>query len=377
MLLGFITVLLVAIPITTWLISQQQQTKSNAEKSTVLSFSPDSTQSTPIIKNVGDSIPLDLMINPGVNLVTYAKIEIQYDPAKLATDSAAPFTPNTSVFPTILEGPIYLPGKIDISLSIGSDPTKAIQTLAKIGTITLDSIAATDPNTPTQVIYTTVTQVLSLGSNDQASEDVLSSVNPAFIAISNNTVTGTPTMTPTETPTQIPTQTPTPTTSTTTTTTTTTSSGPTVSCNVMSASPSASGVAPFTATFTVSGSSATAANINKATFNFGDGGLEDVTNGGGIGTTTITNVQANHVYNSAGTYNATAILTDTNGNTSTPTSCALAITVSAASGGTTTTTVASTATPTLAPTGPGDTFVNSGIFLTIITIVGGVLFFAL
>src|SRR3954471_10323760 len=122
---GFIAVLLVGIPLTVYLLQQQQEVRSHAEKSTNVSFSPDSSQTTPLQKNVGDVIPLDITINPGKNLVSFVKLEIQYDPEKLATDSANAFQANNVVFPSILEGPVYSAGKISVTLSVGPDPTKA------------------------------------------------------------------------------------------------------------------------------------------------------------------------------------------------------------------------------------------------------------
>src|SRR5258708_7663102 len=120
-LFGFIAVLLIGIPVTIYLVQKQQQTKSQAEKSTNLSFAPDSSTAAPIKKSVGDPIPLDIFVDPGKNLVSFVKLEIQYDPEKIATASANAFTQNSSVFPTILEGPIFSPGKISVTLSVGAD----------------------------------------------------------------------------------------------------------------------------------------------------------------------------------------------------------------------------------------------------------------
>jgi len=215
LLIGFIVVLLIAIPLTLYILKQQSNTASHAQKSTKLSFTPTSTAAAPISANVGGSIPLQINVDPGVNLVSFVKLVISYDPTKLQATGSGAFVPNSAAFPTILEGPVYSAGKVAVTLSIGADPTKAIQSPVTAGTLTFTALDTTDPANPTQVTYvtttTTDTQVLSTGSTDQASENVLSTSTPAFIAIAG-TSTVTPTLTPTPTGSVQPTDTPTPTT---------------------------------------------------------------------------------------------------------------------------------------------------------------------
>lgn len=213
-LIGFIIILIIGIPLTIYYLQQQQETRSRAQKSTVLKFAPDSSSTTPIYKNIGDSVPLDIMVDPGVNLVSFVKLQIKYDSDKLATASSNAFQPNTAVFPTVIEGPIYSDGKIEVILSVGSDPTKAVQSLAKAGTITFEALAATPGGQPTLVTYGVTNQVLSVASTDQAGENVLFSTVPAAIAIASAnpsvTLTPTPTVGLTPTPTAPVTNTPTP-----------------------------------------------------------------------------------------------------------------------------------------------------------------------
>ncbi len=47
-LFGFIAVLLIGIPVTLYLVQRQQETRTRAEKSTNLTFTPESTPQTPI-----------------------------------------------------------------------------------------------------------------------------------------------------------------------------------------------------------------------------------------------------------------------------------------------------------------------------------------
>ncbi len=205
--------LVISIPLTVFILQKSQESRSRATAATTLSFMPASTQTSPLQFTVNDSFILNPTINPGTNLVTLVKLEITYDPSKLAPNGANSFAPNTAAFPVITQQPIYSPGVIQVIMEIGSNPTNAIQTTTSLGTISFNALSPTTSGTPTQVVYTTTSEVLSLGSNDQAAENVLSSTTPAFIEINSPipTPTNTPVPTLTPTPTLLPTNTPTPT----------------------------------------------------------------------------------------------------------------------------------------------------------------------
>ena len=195
-LMGF---LLLAIPVIVASLPTKQVTRSKAAPSTTITFSPASSPSNPIQKNTGDIIPLDIIVNPGTNMVTFVRFQINYDNTKLALADTNAFTPNISAFPNTVEGPITGPGSIAASLSVGSDPTKAIQKSTKLGTLTFKAIAATQGQ-PAMVTFTSMTQALSSGPNDQAGENILSSTTPAAITISGNTISITPSQTPSSVP---------------------------------------------------------------------------------------------------------------------------------------------------------------------------------
>lgn len=183
---GILLLLIVGIPLTISLLRQQQETRSRATKSTILAFQPSSTASAPIQKTVGDTVTLDLMVTPGQNQISYLDLEIEYDPTIFATDSASAFVPNFQVLPTILEGPFYTPGKIRAVLAIGSDPTKAIQTVSKAATFTFRTLASTN-SIPTTISFGSNTNLLSVAPNDPISENVLSSSTPASILVADTT----------------------------------------------------------------------------------------------------------------------------------------------------------------------------------------------
>lgn len=368
LLLGFILVLLGAIPVTLYLLQRQQEIQSSAAPLTVVSFKPDSTLASPIQKNVGDKVDLDITMDPGKNIITVVKLYIKYDPKKLEIIKDG-FVPNSAVV-TALEGPTYNSGSVYALLSVivsssqGADPTKVIQSATKLGTVSFNAIEATE--TPTEVSYTPQTQARSSAAGDPYTENSIKSTIPAFVKISGEAVVSpTPSVQPSITITSPP-------------------SAPNQSpvCTSLTLDREATGTAPLSLAFTASGNDPDG-TINKVTFNFGDGPVQDVTQAGGIGTNNVS-VQIAHTYNNSGTFNATAMLTDNNGSVSDIATCSKTITVS---GGTVTTggtsLPAATATPTTAvsaPTeapGPGDMVIGAGIFGIAVTIIGALIFLAL
>ena len=385
-IIGLVVILLAGIPLTVFYLQQQTPpTNTHAQQSTALAFSPTSSSSTPIQSTVGAAIPLNITVDPGKNLVSFVKLEIQYDPSILATASANAFSANTTAFPSVLEGPVYSPGKIDVTLSVGPDPTKAIQQEVTAATVTFTAVKDTPPGTPTIVTYTSNTQVLSIGSSDQASENVLSTATPATIAVGAASVSTTPVPTtttaptPTAIPTAVPSGAPTPTTAvissapTPTSTPVISGSGTPPVCTNLTLDRSNTGNAPYSLTFTANGTASTG-TISKVSFNFGDGQVSDVTQAGGIGTATV-NVQASHTYDNARTYAATAVLTDnTNDASSASANCQQTITVNAASGSGTT---VNNPTPTMPPTGSTGIAIGLGLGAMLLIIGGGMIFFIL
>lgn len=384
-LLGFVVVLLVAIPLTVYLVQQQQKTKTGAQPATTLKFIPSTTNA-----KVGDTINVDINVDPSnINQVTFLKVAVKYDPAKLST-SQTDVTINSwqtssgSTFkPTVLAGPTVdnTAGTITFTLSTGNTPQNVITAPTRVATVNFKALATTG-STPTQVSFGAApqTDVRSLGTSDQYSEPVLSSAPPIAINIADLTASPTPSITPSVSPTVTPSATPTVSPSP---TAVVTAAPEAPVCSSLTLDRSATGTAPYAITFTVNGSS-TVSNITKVTFDFGDGQNQDLTQTGGIGTQTVSAVTS-HTYSTAGNYTATATLTDSNGNASVATNCTQAITISDAGTVTATPTVAITAqptleasaTPTLAPTGPGNTVITVGALGAILSVLGLVILFAL
>ena len=210
LLIGSLLVILAAIPVSLLLTQEPQDTRTRATASTTLTYAPNTTSSAPLQKNVGDPVAVDIIVNPGSNLPSLVRLEMAYDTTKFQLASS-PFTVNTAAFPTTIEGPVILEGRVLISLSIGSDATKAIQTSTKVGTLNLIAKAPTT-SSPTQVSFGTRSQVLSLAKNDEATENVLATTQPSYITIASPASPTTIAVTsPTVVPSTIPTTTPLPT----------------------------------------------------------------------------------------------------------------------------------------------------------------------
>lgn len=193
--LGVLTAVAVALPLTIYLTQQQQNIQSKAEASTTLSFTPASSSTTPLSHAVNDQIPLTISLTPGSNLISIVSLEITYDVSKLEPSGTVAFTPNTAVFPRILEGPVYTPGRIQVSLSIGPDPAQAISSPTTIGTVTFKAINPTD-SSPLVVRFGDNTKAFSIAGTDQPSEDVLSSASPAYMIITSPNQVISPSLSP-------------------------------------------------------------------------------------------------------------------------------------------------------------------------------------
>lgn len=367
LIIGFIVALIIAIPATILVLKQQTQTQSKATPATTLSFS---TLSNPV--TVGQNFSMDIIMNPGSNQVSFVTLSLQYDGSKIKRLSNG-IVPNATAFPTTLEGPIYdqCSGNnctMAITISVGADPTKVITATTTIATVNFQAIATTN-GTPTQITFGQATKVLSIGPSDQPSENVLSSSTPGQVTIVDNspsvTVTGTPVPTNAPTDTPVPTNPPAPTSG---------STNQPPACSSLALSQN-SGQAPLAITLTANGTDSDD-TISKVTFNFGDGAVQDVTTGGGIGTNSVS-AQVSHTYNNGGTFTATALMTDSRGSISDTTTCSQTVTVTSASGSAT---ITGTVTPTVTPkliTGPAETIMGIGAVGIILSLVGSFLIFGL
>jgi hypothetical protein len=187
LLFALLFLLVLSVPFTISLLKKPQETRSRAATgTTTLAFEPVSSTSNPLQKKLGDTVSLDMMVDPGDNLVSFVKFQISFDPTKLELDTNNPFTINNASFPVNVEGPVVTNNSLGQSVSVGPDGTKVVQTKTKVGTVNFKAIGNTG-SAVTTVSYTNLTQVLSAGSDDGARTNVLSSTTPSIISISADT----------------------------------------------------------------------------------------------------------------------------------------------------------------------------------------------
>jgi hypothetical protein len=174
-----VMLLIVGLPLSVVVLQHQQDLQQKATAATTFFFSPSSTAESPSRTSVNETVSLDVMVNPGTNAIANVRLELQYDPTKFGEISGTPvFTPNPATFPQITEQPTISPGRVLIGLSIGSDPTRAVTAITKIGTITLkvtDTISAT--SNISFGTNSTATSITTTGTT--AGANVLSSTSPA------------------------------------------------------------------------------------------------------------------------------------------------------------------------------------------------------
>lgn len=375
---GNLALIVIAIPLTLWFVSRQQDLRSKAAPTTTLSFSNIS-----MVGNMCTNPTTILQVNPGQNVLGTVDITINYDAAKINLE----ITPNTTAFPQILKPPVVSGGIATFQLSTGIDVEKAIRTTTDVATIKILPLDKTGTVPSEITIDTLKTIVVSSSDSDGLTENVFTAAGstPAKVAITdeactNGNATPSPSLTvndsgnPTATPTTavaataIPTVAATPTTA-------ATNVAP--SCTTLTASPSASGTAPFSLTLSGTGNDSDGL-VAKATFNFGDGTVQDVTTGMNLASVTT---ELSHTYTSGGNFSSSLVFTDNSGGISN--SCSQLVTITGGTDSATmtpTSGIAATDTPTSTPTiaASGSVGMSLGIFGAILlAILGGVLLLAL
>ncbi len=382
LLLGFLAVLLAVIPLTVFFLQSQTKTKSHAEKATTLFFAlPGQTTavSTPIQKSVGDVFNLDIVINPGTNQILVTTLFITFDKTKLqlVTDQDRGLVPKllgsasqTEGFSNILAGPAYTDTTASITLT--ANAINVLKSTQKIATIYFKAIA----DAPSTQIAFDPNKTNATSTVDPEINVLKSDPTPATIVI---VAQGAPTVAP-----PLPTL---PSSGNVGIGTSAPSSNQIPICTGLNVDRQTTGPAPFSITFTANGNDPTLnGTVNKVTFDYGDGPVQDISQGGGIGNKTVS-VQVAHTYNNPGTYTAKAILTDNSNALSKATDCVQTITVIPGSGGsvgigTTGTPPSLIVTPTNTPTpkpmkpGPSQQIMGIGIVGIGLTLLGGILFFS-
>jgi hypothetical protein len=313
-LLIIVVFLIVAIPVTFFVLKQQQELRQKAAPATTMYLTP--AQKT---AQVGETFTLDININTGENSIVAASIHLTFDPAKLKAQSIV----NSSQFPNILSSAdTSQAGKV--SIAVGSPSIS--QPFRGVGTMATVRFSVLQPSdTPVVINFGPESFAGSIG---EGSTNALIGTTPANIIISSSGSTPTPTPTTsvgstTPTPTSTP-QNPNPTT----TPTTRLSPTPTMISGQLSLTshangssitqdpPTLSGTAPAgsTVTITFHPGSITGAVIANSSGNWSFTPSKTV----GIGTYTITIASTNSVTGATQTITSTLTITSTS-STTTPT----------------------------------------------------------
>ncbi|GEM_PF-3409948 len=153
-----------------------------ASADATLAFSPPSSTTTPIIKNINDDIVFDVFINPNTESVNASTLAISYDTTVL---EAKKFEMAQGGFTQILAGPTLTNGTASITMTIGLDVNKILTTNnTKIATITFKALKATI--TPTKITFTSDTNVTSVTS--PVINALKETPEPAFISINSSSL---------------------------------------------------------------------------------------------------------------------------------------------------------------------------------------------
>ncbi|MBA3724455.1 MAG: VWA domain-containing protein, partial [Candidatus Levybacteria bacterium] len=187
LILGLFILGLIVLPVTIFLFQQQQVTRSQADKTVILSYEPTSTSTAPLQIPAGSTFTLDVYVDPGPSAVSYIKAEMLYDATRF--ELAGGFIPNQAVFSQVVEGPAPTAGKVIVTLSIGSDPTKAITSKTKVGTLTLRTLNSVPANGTSLVSFGSSSQVLAVSSNTSFNENVIASTIPATVKFNQPALT--------------------------------------------------------------------------------------------------------------------------------------------------------------------------------------------
>ena len=152
-----------------------------AEGATTVVFSPASLDDMPLEKSVGEEFPLNVLVDPGENIISVIELDINYDPSILKLSPDNPVTVNETVF-TDIQGPFYSEGRVQVVLSVGVDLSKSISSRTRTVTLNFVPIAKTS-ETYTTITFGENTKASSVEVNDLEEENIISTTAPSYIKI--------------------------------------------------------------------------------------------------------------------------------------------------------------------------------------------------
>jgi len=162
---------LVGIVVTVYLVQRQQQIQSHAQKATVLELSPPNQSAA-----AGGDANVNVSLNPGTNQVNFVKVALKVDANEFDPNSVT-FTPDDNSPLKLASGPtVDANGDVVVTLNVGADPTKVVQSTTPLGSFDLPVKAEAIAGETNVNIDQGASQVRSVGSGDAFNENVLQSV---------------------------------------------------------------------------------------------------------------------------------------------------------------------------------------------------------
>jgi hypothetical protein len=174
--------MLLLLPIIVISTQSPQRLSGIAEGATTIIFSPTSIESAPLERKYGQEFFLNALIDPGTNIISTVRLDINYDPKILKLSITNPVEINNSIFPNILERPSYSAGNVQMTLSVGKDLSKSISSRTKAVTLNFVPISKT-LDASTIVSFGVNTSATNVEVNDLDKGNVVSTTAPAYIKI--------------------------------------------------------------------------------------------------------------------------------------------------------------------------------------------------
>ncbi len=178
-LLLSILLILIAIPVTVFLVAQQQELRKKAAPATTLSIVPSA-----LTKKTGEVFSLDIAIDTGDNQVVAAELHVVFDPTKLEAQTIT----NSSLFPNILTAGVVERGSVAITVG-AADVKKPVKGTGTVAVARFKTLEKTE--TPTSIRLAPNTFVGGLG---EGATNVLIGTIPATITITDVGTTSTTTI---------------------------------------------------------------------------------------------------------------------------------------------------------------------------------------
>ncbi|MBI3385547.1 hypothetical protein HY031_00515 [Candidatus Gottesmanbacteria bacterium] len=167
-IVGFL--ILLAIPVTVYLVSQRQEIRQKAAPATTLSLSP-----ATVSAKAGDTFTLEVKIDTADNQVVASELHVTFDPNFLQAQSIT----NGALFPNILTSGVVESAAASIAVGAASS-TQPVKGTGTAAIIRFKALAKT--TTPTSVRFASTTFVGGLG---ESSTNVLVGTSPAQVTISD------------------------------------------------------------------------------------------------------------------------------------------------------------------------------------------------